>query len=141
MTARVLDGKVAIVTGAAMGMGEATARVFAAAGAHVLVSDINENLGEATVKAIQQDGGSASFYATDVSRATDAEAMVRAAVSRYGRLDCAVNNAAVTPTRTRSSTWMSRSSTASSPLTSRAWHSVSSTRSPRCWSRVTAGRS
>ena len=97
MTAKVLDGKVAIVTGAAMGMGEATARVFAAAGAHVLVSDINQNLGEATVESIQQDGGSASFYATDVSRATDAEAMVRAAVSRYGRLDCAVNNAAVTP--------------------------------------------
>ncbi len=97
MTARVLDGKVAIVTGAAMGMGEATARVFAAAGAHVLVSDINEGLGEATVEAIQQDGGSASFYATDVSKAADAEAMVRVAVSRYGRLDCAVNNAAVTP--------------------------------------------
>ena len=57
MTARVLDGKVAIVTGAAMGMGEATARVFAAAGAHVLVSDINEGLGEATAERIQQDGG------------------------------------------------------------------------------------
>jgi glucose 1-dehydrogenase len=97
MTARVLDGKVAIVTGAAMGMGEATARVFAAAGAHVLVSDINEGLGEATAERIQQDGGSASFYATDVSKADDAEAMVRAAVERYGRLDCAVNNAAVTP--------------------------------------------
>ncbi len=97
MTARVLDGKVAIVTGAAMGMGEATARVFAAAGAHVLVSDINEGLGEATVERIQRDGGSASFYATDVSKADDAEAMVRAAVSRYGRLNCAVNNAAVTP--------------------------------------------
>ncbi len=97
MTARVLDGKVAIVTGAAMGMGEATARVFAAAGAHVLVSDINQGLGEATAERIQQDGGSATFYATDVSKADDAEAMVRAAVSRYGRLDCAVNNAAVTP--------------------------------------------
>jgi glucose 1-dehydrogenase len=92
-----LEGKVAIVTGAAMGMGEATARVFAAAGAQVLVSDINEDLGLAVVERIERDGGSASFCRTDVSRATDAENMVRTAVERYGRLDCAVNNAAVTP--------------------------------------------
>ena len=92
-----LEGKVAIVTGAAMGMGEATARVFAAAGAQVLVSDINRELGQATVERIEQDGGAASFYLTDVSKAADAEAMVQTAVERYGRLDCAVNNAAVTP--------------------------------------------
>jgi NAD(P)-dependent dehydrogenase (short-subunit alcohol dehydrogenase family) len=97
MAEGVLSGKVAIVTGAAMGMGEATARVFAAAGAHVLVSDIDADAGEATVAAIQRDGGSASYVRTDVSSATDAEAMVGAAVERYGRLDCAVNNAAVTP--------------------------------------------
>jgi glucose 1-dehydrogenase len=92
-----LEGKVAIVTGAAMGMGEATARVFAAAGAHVLVSDVNAELGQATVAQIEHDGGSASFCQTDVSKAADADAMVRTAVERYGRLDCAVNNAAVTP--------------------------------------------
>jgi glucose 1-dehydrogenase len=80
-----------------MGMGEATARVFAAAGAHVLVSDINPESGEATAESIQRDGGSASFCRTDVSSAADAEAMVRTAVERYGRLDCAVNSAAVTP--------------------------------------------
>jgi NAD(P)-dependent dehydrogenase (short-subunit alcohol dehydrogenase family) len=97
MAAGPLEGKVAIVTGAAMGMGEATARVFAAAGAQVLVSDVNEELGQATVEQIQRDGGSASFCKTDVSRAADAEQMVRTAVERYGRLDCAVNNAAVTP--------------------------------------------
>lgn len=97
MAAGALQGKVAIVTGAAMGMGEATARVFAAAGAKVLVSDINRDAGQATVERIEQDGGTASFCPTDVSRAADAEAMVRAAVERYGRLDCAVNNAAVTP--------------------------------------------
>src|SRR3954464_2893598 len=93
----MLEGKVAIVTGAAMGMGEATARVFAAAGAHVLVSDINAEAGEATAQRIRSDGGDASFLKTDVSSAGDAEAMVRTAVERYGRLDCAVNNAAVTP--------------------------------------------
>lgn len=97
MAAGSLEGKVAIVTGAAMGMGEATARVFAAAGANVLVSDVNEELGLATVERIERDGGTASFCRTDVSRAVDAENMVRTAVERYGRLDCAVNNAAVTP--------------------------------------------
>jgi glucose 1-dehydrogenase len=97
MAAGSLEGKVAIVTGAAMGMGEATARVFAAAGANVLVSDVNEELGQATVERIERDGGTASFCRTDVSRAMDAENMVRTAVERYGRLDCAVNNAAVTP--------------------------------------------
>jgi glucose 1-dehydrogenase len=97
MAAGSLEGKVAIVTGAAMGMGEATARVFAAAGAQVLVSDINEELAQATVERIERDGGSASFCKTDVSVAADAEHMVRTAVERYGRLDCAVNNAAVTP--------------------------------------------
>lgn len=78
-------------------MGEATARVFATAGAHVLVSDINPELGQATVEPIEQAGGSASFCQVDVSRAADAQAMVRTAIERYGRLDCAVNNAAVTP--------------------------------------------
>jgi glucose 1-dehydrogenase len=97
MAAGSLEGRVAIVTGAAMGMGEATARVFAAAGANVLVSDVNEELGQATVERIERDGGTASFCRTDVSRAADAEHMVRTAVERYGRLDCAVNNAAVTP--------------------------------------------
>jgi NAD(P)-dependent dehydrogenase (short-subunit alcohol dehydrogenase family) len=96
MAAGSLEGKVAIVTGAAMGMGEATARLFAAAGARVLVSDINEELGLGTVERIERDGGTASFCRTDVSRAADAENMVRTAVECYGRLDCAVNNAAVT---------------------------------------------
>ena len=97
MTAGPLEGKVAIVTGAAMGMGEATARVFAAAGARVLVGDIDSELGRATVERIEQEGGSASFCRVDVSRAADTQAMVQTAVERYGRLDCAVNNAAVTP--------------------------------------------
>jgi NAD(P)-dependent dehydrogenase (short-subunit alcohol dehydrogenase family) len=97
MATGALDGKVAIVTGAAMGMGEATAHAFAAAGARVLLSDINDELGEATAERIRAAGGEATFCRTDVSSAADAEVMVRTAVERYGRLDCAVNNAAVTP--------------------------------------------
>jgi NAD(P)-dependent dehydrogenase (short-subunit alcohol dehydrogenase family) len=92
-----LEGKVAIVTGAGMGMGEATARVFAAAGARVVVGDINPDAGQATAESIEQEGGTASFCQVDVSKAADVEQMVRTAVERYGRLDCAVNNAAVTP--------------------------------------------
>ena len=79
MTAGALEGKVAIVTGAAMGMGEATARVFATAGAKVLVADVNPELGQATVERIEQEGGTASFCRVDVSRAADVEAMVATA--------------------------------------------------------------
>jgi NAD(P)-dependent dehydrogenase (short-subunit alcohol dehydrogenase family) len=93
----VLDGKVAIVTGAAVGMGEATARLFAEAGAKVIVADVDEQNGQATVDAIVSAGGTASFSRTDVSKASEVEAMVRDAVERYGRLDSAVNNAAVGP--------------------------------------------
>ena len=97
MASGLLDGKVSIVTGAAVGMGAATARVFAAAGASVIVADVDETNGQATVDAIAGDGGTASFVRADVSRADDVQALVGAAVERYGRLDCAVNNAAVTP--------------------------------------------
>jgi NAD(P)-dependent dehydrogenase (short-subunit alcohol dehydrogenase family) len=97
MATGVLDGKVAIVTGAAMGMGEATARLFGGAGAHVLVCDVDAERGQATAEGIERDGGTASFCRADVSSASDVEALVGTAVERYGRLDCAVNNAAVTP--------------------------------------------
>jgi glucose 1-dehydrogenase len=93
----VVEGKVAIVTGAAEGMGEATARLFAQAGAKVLAADVNVEVGEATVQRIVSAGGTASFIRADVSKAQDVEAMVKAAVERYGRLDCAVNNAGVSP--------------------------------------------
>jgi NAD(P)-dependent dehydrogenase (short-subunit alcohol dehydrogenase family) len=95
--AGLLEGKVAIVTGAAEGMGAATARLFAEAGAKVLLSDVQEEIGQATVKAIVDGGGTASFTLANVSKAADVEAMVKTAVERYGRLDCAVNNAGVSP--------------------------------------------
>jgi glucose 1-dehydrogenase len=89
------QGKVAIVTGASGGMGRAIAEGFAAAGAAVVAADIAADDGKAVVDAIVQAGGTASFVATDVSDAGSVEAMVRQAVDAHGRLDCAVNAAAI----------------------------------------------
>lgn len=97
MTYPVLQDKVAIVTGAAMGMGEATARLFADAGAKVVVADFNSELGEAVAADIRSNGGDAQFVKVDISKGDQAEAMVAATVKHYGRLDVAVNNAAITP--------------------------------------------
>lgn len=93
----VLEGKVAIVTGAAMGMGEATAHLFAEAGAQVVVADFNDELGQQVVDAIVANGGQAAFVHVDVSNAEQVEAMVKFAVDAYGALDVAVNNAARAP--------------------------------------------
>jgi len=93
----MLEGKVAIVTGAGRGMGAATARLFAASGAKVVVSDVDDATGEAVAAEIGAAGGTAFYRHADVSSQGDVEALVRAAVERYGRLDCAVNNAAVSP--------------------------------------------
>jgi len=89
------DGKVAIVTGAANGIGQATAAAFASRGASVLLADIDVERGEAVVTRITDDGGTASFVRADVSNAADVKAMVDAAVERYGRLDYAHNNAGI----------------------------------------------
>ena len=97
MTFPVLQDKVAIVTGAAMGMGVATARLFAAAGAKVLVADLNAEGGRNTVGDIESAGGAATFRQVDISDAAQVREMVAAAVEAYGRLDVAVNNAALTP--------------------------------------------
>lgn len=93
----VLQDKVAIVTGAAMGMGEATARLFAEAGAKVVVADFNVEQGEAVAADIRAKGGEARFVQVDISKGDQAEAMVAKTVEHYGRLDVAVNNAALTP--------------------------------------------
>ena len=97
MTFPVLQDKVIIVTGAAQGMGEATAHLAAAAGASVVVADFNEKGGQSVVDAIVADGGKASFVKTDVSDGSSVKAMVAKTVELYGRLDGAVNNAAVKP--------------------------------------------
>ena len=91
------DAKVALVTGGAVGLGAATAELLAAAGASVLVADLNDAAGHETVDRIVAARGTASFLRTDVSRSADVKAMVATAVDRYGRLDWAVNNAGVIP--------------------------------------------
>ena len=93
----LLQDKTALVTGAAMGMGAATAKLFAAAGARVAVADFNEEAAVKTVAEIEADGGAAFYVKADVSRPEQVRAMVDAVVSEYGRLDVAVNNAAITP--------------------------------------------
>jgi NAD(P)-dependent dehydrogenase (short-subunit alcohol dehydrogenase family) len=89
------EGKVAIVTGAANGIGRATAQEFASRGASVLLADVDIEGGEAAAAAIVGQGGAASFLRTDVSVSSDVAAMVAAAVDRYGRLDYAHNNAGI----------------------------------------------
>lgn len=97
MTFPVLEGKVAIITGSAMGMGEATAKLFAKAKAKVVVADFNVEKGQAVTKAIIDEGGEAAFVKVDISKSEEVKAMVKFAVDTYGKLDVAVNNAAITP--------------------------------------------
>jgi len=90
-----LDNKVAIITGAGMGMGQAGALLFAREGAKVVVVDWKAEAGEETVKMIKDSGGEAVFVKADVSRAKDVENAVKKAIEKYGKLDIIYNNAAV----------------------------------------------
>ena len=90
-----LSGKVAIVTGAGMGMGQAGAILFAKEGAKVVIADCNAEAGQSTVKTIEKSGGEAIFVQTNVSCYDDVKRMVETAVSRYGKLNILYNNAAI----------------------------------------------
>ena len=89
------EGKVAIVTGAARGIGEAYAKALAREGARVLVADLDEEGGAKVVAEINGDGGEAAFARVDVSDPVSAKEMAQAAVDRYGGIDHLVNNAAI----------------------------------------------
>jgi NAD(P)-dependent dehydrogenase (short-subunit alcohol dehydrogenase family) len=90
-----LRGQTALVTGGGVGIGRATALAFAREGARVVIGNRNVERGEETVALIEQAGGEAAFRRTDVTVATDLAALVELAVERFGRLDCAFNNAGI----------------------------------------------
>lgn len=89
------DGDVAMVTGAAGGMGRAVAIAFARAGASVVMGDVDETGGRETERLVGETGAARLFVATDVSDAASINALVEAAVARFGGLHCAVNAAAI----------------------------------------------
>ncbi|MBX3622139.1 MAG: SDR family oxidoreductase [Rhizobacter sp.] len=91
----MLQGKVALVTGAGSGIGRAIALAYAAEGAQVLVSDFNEAGGEDTVRQVRAAGGQAKFAQADVARPDDGRRLVETAVQAFGRLDIACNNAGI----------------------------------------------
>jgi len=91
----LLEGKVAIVTGAGQGIGAATAKRMSEEGASVIVSDVNEETATAVVDGIVSAGGSAVFARCDVAEAEDVRALMGAAVAAFGRLDILHNNAGV----------------------------------------------
>jgi NAD(P)-dependent dehydrogenase (short-subunit alcohol dehydrogenase family) len=93
--AGILDGKVALVTGGASGIGQATAVVMAREGARVAVADRAETDAAETVALINAAGGQAIAIGGDVTRESDVAAMVARTVSAYGRIDCAFNNAGI----------------------------------------------
>jgi len=91
----LLKDKVAIITGAASGIGKATAQCFIREGAIVILSDINDADGKAVTEELRKDGGSAIYLHANTASAEDNEKLVREAVDRYGKLDIAVNNAGI----------------------------------------------
>ena len=93
-----LQGKVAVVTGAASGMGETEARMFAQEGAKVVVADLLEEDGRRVVAAMAAAGGEARFARLDVTSEEDWQETVTTTVSHFGRLDILVNNAGISGT-------------------------------------------
>jgi len=103
-----LQDKVAIVTGAASGMGAATARLFAREGARVIVADMMDAEGQAVAASIKSNSGEARFQRLDVQIETDWEAVVATTLAAHGRIDILVNNAGVSgsdPDRLSLATW------------------------------------
>lgn len=90
-----LDSKVAIVTGAASGMGKAIARLFAKEGAKVVVCDLNLNAAQTTVEEIKQDGGQALAVMANVAKEGDIQNLFNQALETYGTIDILVNNAGI----------------------------------------------
>ncbi|KPM36281.1 hypothetical protein AK830_g10290 [Neonectria ditissima] len=95
----VLKDKVALVTGGAQGMGKATAAAFLKAGAKVVICDVQPEKGDEVVKELSPLG-EIRFFKADISSSAEVAALIKFTVEQFGRLDCAVNNAALTPDST-----------------------------------------
>ncbi len=93
--AGILENKVAIITGAGSGIGQASARIFAREGAKLVLADVVEDGGNRTLKMVQDLGAEAIFVKCDVAKWTDVEGAIAKTVQTYGRLDCAFNNAGI----------------------------------------------
>jgi NAD(P)-dependent dehydrogenase (short-subunit alcohol dehydrogenase family) len=91
----LLDGKVALITGGASGLGLETARLFASEGARVVVTDVSDAAGEAAMEQLRETGADARYVHADVRSSTDVDAAVAFAESTHGRLDIAVANAGI----------------------------------------------
>lgn len=91
----LVSEKIALVTGAAAGIGQATALKFAEEGAKVVVSDVDKDGGNETVARIHEKGGEAFFAEADISSAEDVRELIAKTIKFYGRLDCACNNAGI----------------------------------------------
>lgn len=90
-----LEGKVALITGGASGMGMVASKLFASEGAKVVLTDLADEAGEKVAAQIAEEGGDALYVHADVSSEADAGAMVEAAVERFGKLDVLYNNAGI----------------------------------------------
>ena len=91
----IMDGKVVIITGAASGIGRATAQIFAREGARVIIADVNEKGGEETLSMINKVGQQGLFVKADMTAETDVKTLIERAISAHGRLDAAFNNAGI----------------------------------------------
>jgi 3(or 17)beta-hydroxysteroid dehydrogenase len=90
-----VDGKIAVVTGAAMGLGEASARMLTREGARVILTDIKDVEGNSVTNAITRSGGTAFYMHHDVAKESDWEHIIGETIAKFGRLDVLVNNAGV----------------------------------------------
>lgn len=93
--AGILEGKVALITGAGSGIGRATSKIFSREGARLVLADVVEEGGLQTLAMVGDSGREAVFVKADVSKPGEVEAAVKKAVETYGRLDCAFNNAGI----------------------------------------------